>query len=79
VYRAWQCHRVGDHRAVGGQWQVAHLRQLPDKRGQVPDIAVMGYGVQWIAWSEAHPKRPLAATVMPIGGHATRSRRVLVP
>jgi hypothetical protein len=63
---------------VGGG-QVTRPRQLPDKRGQVPDIAVMGYSAQWIVWSEAHPKRPLAATVVPIAGHATRSMRVLVP
>jgi hypothetical protein len=53
--------------------------QIPDKRGQVPDIAVTGYGVQWIVWSEAYPKRPLAAAVVSIGGHTPRSRRVLVP
>ena len=61
-----------------GCGQVTRQRKITDKRGHVQEIEVTVYGWKLIVLIEARTKIPLAATVVPIQEHETRSLRALV-
>jgi hypothetical protein len=61
-----------------GCGQVTRQRQITDTRGQVHAIAVTVYGWKLLGLIEARTKIPLAATVVPIQAHATRSLRAVI-
>jgi Transposase DDE domain len=61
-----------------GAGRVTRKRKLTDKRGNVHEIEVTGYGFKLIVLIDARTKIPLAATVVPIHEHETLSLRALV-
>jgi hypothetical protein len=62
-----------------GCGQVTRQRQITETRGPGPAIAVTVSGWKLIVLIEARTKVPLAAQVVPIQAHETRSWRALVP
>jgi hypothetical protein len=61
-----------------GCGQVTRQRHITDQRGNVPEIEVTVHGFQLIVLSDARPKIPLAAKVVPMQEHETLSLRALV-
>jgi hypothetical protein len=61
-----------------GCGQVTRTRKITDTRGHVHEIEVTVYGWKLIILIDARTKIPLAAQVVPIQEHATRSLRALV-
>jgi hypothetical protein len=62
----------------GGCGQVTRKRKITDKRGQVHEIEVTGYGFTLMVLIDAQTKIPLAGQVVPIHEHAVLSMRALV-
>jgi hypothetical protein len=61
-----------------GCGQVTRKRRITDKRGKVHELEVTADGWKLMVLIDAHTKLPLAATVVPIQDHETRSLRALV-